>query len=193
MSYKLRDPYFRRAKEEGYLARSVYKLQEIDVRYKLLRPGIHVIDLGAAPGSWTQYVIQKGGPTARVFAVDIQPLRWSSPQVEFLQMDVFSSQVERDVEERKCDGLLSDMAPATTGSRATDQVRSAMLVHRSLQLAFLGVRPGGFWVAKLLEGPERETLLREAQALFADVHVYRPKSTRKGSTECFLVGRGRLS
>lgn len=193
MSYKPQDPYFHRAKREGYVARSVYKLQEIDQRYQLLRPGMQVIDLGAAPGSWSQYLAQRVGPTGAVLAIDLQPLRYQAPEVTFWQIDVFAAEVEERIAGQAWDGLVSDMAPATTGSRTTDHIRSAQLVARALALAELAVRPGGFWVAKLLEGPQREVLTAQARQLFQEVFLLRPKSTRKGSTECFLIGRKRRS
>lgn len=193
MSYQPQDPYFRRAKAEGYVARSVYKLQEIDQRYKLLQPGMRVIDLGAAPGSWSQYLLQRIGPTGAVLAIDIQPLRWQAAAMTFWQVDVFAPEVEERIAGRQCDGLVSDMAPSTTGNRLVDHMRSAQLVVRALELAQAAVRPGGFWVAKLLEGPQREILTAQARQTFAEVFLLRPKSTRKGSTECFLIGRKRLS
>ncbi len=192
MSYQPQDSYFHRAKAEGYVARSVYKLQELDQRFKLLRPGMRIIDLGAAPGSWTQYLVQRIGPTGQVLAIDLQPLRWKGAEVEFWQIDVFAPEVAERLAGRSWDGLVSDMAPATTGNRSTDQTRSAQLVARALELAQLAVRPGGFWVAKLLEGPQREALTAQARQTFQEVALLRPKSTRKGSTECFLIGRKRL-
>lgn len=192
MSYQPQDPYFHRAKAEGYVARSVYKLQELDQRFKLLRPGMRIIDLGAAPGSWTQYLVQRIGPTGQVLAIDQQPLRWEGAGVEFWQIDVFAPEAAERLTGRSWDGLVSDMAPATTGNRSTDQTRSAQLVARALELAQLAVRPGGFWVAKLLEGPQREALTAQARQTFQGVVLLRPKSTRKGSTECFLIGRKRL-
>ncbi len=191
MNYNPRDSYFLRAKAEGYLARSVYKLKELDARYKLFRPGMRVVDLGAAPGSWTQYLLEKGGDSTVILAIDLQPLRIHDPRVQFLQMDVFSAQVEAFLAASAWDAILSDMAPATTGSRATDQARSAALAERSLYLAEKYLSPGGIWVTKLLEGPDRNRLVAAARQLFQEVAVFRPKSTRKGSSECFLIGRSR--
>lgn len=192
MKYEPHDPYFRRAKAEGYLARSVYKLIELDKRYRLFRRGMSVLDLGAAPGSWTQYLVQRYGPEVRVWAFDTKPLLYSAPQVTFYQLNVCSPEVEAYLGPRQWDAVLSDMAPATSGHRVTDQARSAALVERSLELAEKALVAGGVWVAKLLEGPEREALVQKARQLFAEVFVFRPESTRKGSTECFLVGRKRL-
>mgnify|MGYP000058930155 CR=1 FL=1 len=191
MKYDPHDPYFRRAKVEGYLARSVYKLIELDKRYRLFRRGMRVLELGAAPGSWTQYLVQRYGPDITVWAFDTQPLLYAAPQVTFYQLDVCSPEIEAYVGGRQWDAVLSDMAPATSGNRVTDQARSVALVERSLQLAENALGSGGIWVAKLLEGPEREVLVGKARRLFAEVFVFRPASTRKGSTECFLVGRKR--
>ncbi|MCS7153176.1 MAG: RlmE family RNA methyltransferase [Bacteroidia bacterium] len=188
MTYIPEDYYFRRAKKEGFLARSVYKLQAIDEKYHLLKKGMWVVDLGAAPGSWSQYVLAKVGPEGKVFAIDIQPIKLSAPNLHAYLLDVFSQEVEALLASASFDGLLSDMAPATTGSRLADQARSAALVARSLFLAEKYLRPNGFWVAKLLEGPAREELTQKARTIFQTVHVFRPPATRKGSSECFLIG-----
>jgi 23S rRNA (uridine2552-2'-O)-methyltransferase len=190
-NYDPRDPYFRRAKAEGYLARSVYKLQEIDARYRLLRPGMTVVDLGAAPGSWTQYLLQKLGPTGKVYAIDLQPIQVQAPILTLYQVDVFAPEIEALIAALSVDGIVSDMAPFTTGQKIVDQTRSAALVERSLHLATRWVRPGGFWVAKILEGPDLPHLLTQARATFAQAHVFRSKATRKSSTECFLIGQKR--
>lgn len=191
MKYEPHDPYFRRAKAEGYLARSVYKLMELDKRYRLFWRGMRVVDLGAAPGSWTQYLVQRYGPEVTVWAFDLKPLLYSAPQVTFYQLDVQSPEVEAYLLPGQWDAVLSDMAPSTSGHRVTDQARSAALVERSLELAEKALGPKGVWVAKLLEGPDREALVQKARRLFVEVFVFRPESTRKGSTECFLVGRQR--
>lgn len=189
MSYEPQDFYFRKAKSEGYAARSVYKLKAIDEKYRLLREGMQVVDLGAAPGSWTQYITQKVGPSGKVLAIDVEPLVGAVPAwVQFEQRDVFSAEVDTLIEGKGWDGLVSDMAPKTTGVRITDHIRSAELARRSLALACKGLRPGGFWVAKILEGSELAALRQEARAYFTRVEVYRPPATRAGSTECFLIG-----
>ncbi len=188
MSYDPQDLYFHRAKAEGYLARSVYKLIEIDKRYRLLRPGLSVIDLGAAPGSWSQYLTDRVGPKGKVVAIDRLPIEFQAPNLQTLQMDVYAPELETLLAKKRWDGLVSDMAPATTGIRPTDQSRSAALVERSLELAESLVRQGGFWVAKLLEGPQQAAILKKARTVFEQVVCLRPQATRKGSTECFLIG-----
>ncbi|MCS7162692.1 MAG: RlmE family RNA methyltransferase [Bacteroidia bacterium] len=188
MTFSPYDAYFRKAKREGFLARSVYKLQAIDAKYHLFRPGQRIVDLGAAPGSWSQYILQRCAGRVEILAVDRMPLRVEAPGLRFLEADIFSPIVEEAVQEQSWDGVVSDAAPATTGASPTDQARSAALVERSLDLAAKGLRPGGFWVAKLLEGPARKDLEKAAKALFQEVHTFRPPATRKGSTECFLIG-----
>ncbi|MCS6789810.1 MAG: RlmE family RNA methyltransferase [Bacteroidia bacterium] len=189
MSYQPQDFYFRKAKSEGYAARSVYKLKAIDEKYQLLRKGMQIVDLGAAPGSWTQYIMQRVGQSGKILAIDIEPLAWRPPEwVRFERSDVFSSEVESLIEGKGWDGIVSDMAPRTTGVRITDHTRSAELVWRSLTLARKGLRTGGFWIAKLLEGPTLSALRQEARTSFARVEIYRPPATRIGSTECFLIG-----
>ncbi|MCX8112582.1 MAG: RlmE family RNA methyltransferase [Bacteroidia bacterium] len=188
MKYQPHDFHFRRAKSEGYLARSVYKLQAIDQKYRLFHRGMKVVDLGAAPGSWTQYLLEKVGPEGFILAVDLQTIRLSRPNLQTIQMDVWSPELESLLQEKLWDAVISDMAPSTTGSRPTDQSRSALLVERSLFLAQRFTRRGGFWIAKLLEGPELQRLRQAAQQTFETVHIVRPPATRKGSTECFLLG-----
>ncbi len=190
-NYDPQDSYFRRAKAEGYLARSIYKLQEIDQRYQLVQPGTTIIDLGAAPGSWSQYLLQRVGPTGKVIALDLQPILVQAPNLSFYQIDVLTEQAAQIMTNLSADGVVSDMAPATSGHRIVDQSRSAVLVERSLFLAALCVKPGGFWVAKLFEGPQLLDLLSQAKQIFARTHLFRPKATRKGSTECFLIGQKR--
>ncbi|MDW8135131.1 MAG: RlmE family RNA methyltransferase, partial [Bacteroidia bacterium] len=148
-----------------------------------------IVDLGAAPGSWTQYIVQRVGPSGKVLAIDVTPLSWTPPAwVQFEQRDVFSSEVEALIKGKSWNGIVSDMAPRTTGVRVTDHTRSAELVRRSLALAREGLQPGGFWIAKLLEGPTLSALRQEARPNFARIEIYRPPATRTGSTECFLIG-----
>ncbi|MGQ9864556.1 MAG: SAM-dependent methyltransferase [Bacteroidia bacterium] len=192
-SYDPLDPYFIRAKKEGYLARSVYKLKEIQEKYRLLATGQSVVDLGAAPGSWSQYVAQQVGSEGKIYAIDLQPLRFSMPQVQFFQVDVFCSQVDLLLEDAVWDGVVSDLGPLTSGAKEVDHLRSVALARRSLSLALKGVRKGGFWVAKVFEGSKFPGLRQEAQKHFRRLSAFRPKATRASSREIYLIGQDKYA
>src|SRR5262245_42656369 len=190
--YVPRDHYFQKAKREGYAARSVYKLEEIDRAERLLRRGARVLDLGASPGSWTQLASERVGPHGLVVAVDQHALKIPpAANVRALVADAFAQAPEELLAlagGEPFDVVLSDMAPATTGDRFVDQQRSTDLCQCALRLAGALLRNGGTLVVKALEGESTRDLLREMRDAFGSVRVIRPQSTRKGSTEVFLVG-----
>jgi len=184
------DHYGRRAKAEGLAARSVYKLEEIDARWHLLRPGFRVLDLGCSPGSWLQYASERVGPTGRVIGYDLKAVTISIPgNVEARVGDAFAI-APADVP-GPFDAVLSDMAPATMGHHGTDALRSAALAERALQMADAHLRRGGCFVVKVLEGGEVPALVKLMRALFERIERLRPLATRKESTEAFLIGLGR--
>ncbi|GAC1365166.1 MAG: RlmE family RNA methyltransferase [Polyangiales bacterium] len=184
-----------RAKKEGYPARSVYKLEEIDRRCKLLRPGMRVLDLGCAPGSWLLYVAKKVGPQGRVRGIDLTPLEIAlPPNAQAIAGDAFTPTPETEAFLRDSgpyDVVLSDMAPSTSGNRLSDQMRSAELVGRTLDLADELLAKGGAWVAKLFMSDELPGLRARARTLFETERVIRPEGTRAHSYEIFLVGEKR--
>ncbi|MEO1172848.1 MAG: RlmE family RNA methyltransferase [Myxococcota bacterium] len=183
---KQSDHYTRRAKKEGRPARSVYKLQEIDEKHKILRKGAHVLDLGCAPGSWIQYAAERVGPSGRALGFDLKPVEVSLPaHAEAHVGDAFELRAEL---EHAFDVILSDMAPATSGDRKTDALRSAGLVERALDVAEAQLKPGGAVVLKVFEGGEVPQLVRRMQSTFEKVIRARPDATRKHSVEIFLVG-----
>lgn len=190
-SYDPLDWYFIRAKKEGYLARSVYKLKEIQQKFRLLAKGQSVVDLGAAPGSWSQYLAEQVGVEGKVYALDVQPLQFSMPQVKFFKIDVFSPQVETLLDAFAWDGLLSDLGPLTSGTKNVDHLRSVELARRSLMLALHCLRKGGFWVAKVFEGEKLPALRQEAHKHFRSLRAFRPKATRPTSREIYLIGQGK--
>jgi 23S rRNA (uridine2552-2'-O)-methyltransferase len=193
--YKRPDHFTRDAKKAGYPARSVFKLEEIDRRVGLLRPGMRVLDLGAAPGSWSLYAAQKIGPSGKLLAIDLSPLGTVlPPHATYLQGDALS------LEDGQVDGLalfapydvvLSDMAPRTTGAKAVDQARSFELFMRALAVAGSLLRPGESFVGKLFMSEELRTARSSLKDLFAEERLIRPEGTRSVSTELFVVGRGR--
>jgi 23S rRNA (uridine2552-2'-O)-methyltransferase len=184
------DHYSQRARREGRPARSIYKLEEIDQRWRLLKRGDRVLDLGCAPGSWSQYAGERVGANGLVIGYDLQPVRLACPpHVQFRQADVFGLSAA-DVG-GSVDVLLSDMAPSTMGDHATDALRSSSLVERALVLADELLIPGGNMVAKILEGPGTEEVAVAMRQRFARLTRLRPKATRQHSTELFLIGLGK--
>jgi 23S rRNA (uridine2552-2'-O)-methyltransferase len=196
--YDRHDHYFRKAREEGFAARSIYKLDEIDREFHILRRGDVVVDLGCAPGSWMQYVEKKVLPGGRAFGIDLLPAKVSfGPHVSILQGDAFAVTLEQLVGAAPgaplpaVDVVLSDMAPNTSGIRAVDQARSMALCERALDVAARMLRPSGNFVVKVLEGGDMKAFVEQCRATFDSVKIKRPKSTRPGSTETFVVGLGR--
>ena len=181
------DVFYQRAKKEQFAARSVYKLQEIDERFGLLRPGQRVLDLGCRPGSWLQYAAKRTGGV--LVGLDRQPLAVVIPGARILVGDVFTiSAAELRGELLGFDLVLSDMAPDTSGVRHLDQARSEALFERPLDLAAELLVPGGHFVGKLFQGPDWNRLLHRLRARFGEVRTVKPESTRKDSIEQYVVG-----
>ena len=189
-----RDHYFLKAKRENYPARSVYKLKELDAKFRLLNPGMKVLDLGAAPGSWSLGVAEKVGSKGLVLACDIQSTETAfPPQVLFMQEDVFqrSAAFEAKLAELgPFDLVISDMAPRTTGTRFTDQARSLELTLEALAVACLHLKQGGNFVVKIFMGPDIQDLLTPMRKAFSSVKSFKPKSSRAESKETFFTGLG---
>lgn len=190
--YQKADRYTQRARERGFPARSVFKLEELDQRAKLLRPGLRVLDLGAAPGSWTKYAAERVGSAGRVLAIDLQPITIALPEhVRVLQGDAFEVTNEALAEFAPYDVVLSDMAPATSGSKATDAIRSAALVERAIDVADALAKPGSALVAKLFMGADYDHVRGLLQERYGSLRTLRPEGVRAQSVEVFLVATGR--
>jgi 23S rRNA (uridine2552-2'-O)-methyltransferase len=187
------DHYTRRAREEKWLARSVYKLEEIDRKGRLLRPGDRVLDLGCYPGSWSQYSVVKVGPKGEVVGVDLKrPDRFSSSRFRFIEADVLSLDVvwlREQVGTR--DVVISDLAPATSGIAVTDTSRSLELAHRALEIALAVLKKGGHFLCKVFEGAEVKAFRAELAGHFARVQTHRPSAVRKASREIYLLAMHR--
>ncbi len=186
------DRYFRLAKEEGYRARSAYKLKQIDERFHILHRGDAVVDLGAAPGSWSQVVVQRVGRGGKVVAVDLQPIE-PIPGVVILQGDMTDPEVQARIEAAlggPADVVLSDAAPFTTGIKLRDHVLSMELGHAALATARRLLRPGGSLVIKVFEGEDLAELIRAVKQSFHPVKRFTPDATRNESWESFIVARG---
>jgi 23S rRNA (uridine2552-2'-O)-methyltransferase len=189
-----RDHYFLKAKQENYPARSVYKLKEIDKRFRIFKKGMRVLDLGAAPGSWLLGAAERVGPEGFVLGADIQNTDTTfPPNVLFRQEDVFARSVEFEAllkEKGPFDVVLSDMAPFTTGHRSTDQARSASLCEEALAVAHAYLIKGGSFVVKVFMGPGVKALADELRKYFFAVKSFKPASSRSESMETFYVALG---
>ena len=185
------DHYARRAKKEKWLARSVYKLQEIDNKFKLIRKGNRLLDLGCYPGSWTQYALKKVGNQGEVVGIDLtKPDQLLMDGFRFIQADVMGLEPQwltREISPR--DVVISDLAPSTTGISATDTSRSITLARKALEIASSLLKRNGSFVCKILEGEDIKGFKAEVSGNFRQVRLFRPKATRKRSREVYLVGQ----
>jgi len=190
--YERQDPYWAKAKDEGYAARSIYKLQEIDREHHVLQPGSRVLDLGCAPGSWLQYAGERVGSGGRVLGVDLEKVTAKvSSNVIALQQDMYTLTPQNLPEGMlPLDVILSDLAPHTTGIRNTDQARAFHMSARAILFADTLLRLGGGLVVKTFQGPDTPRLIQGLRKRFDEPHVVRPKATRTKSFEVYLVGKG---
>jgi 23S rRNA (uridine2552-2'-O)-methyltransferase len=189
------DPYVARAGREGLRSRAAFKLVEIDDKHHLLRPGARVVDLGAAPGGWSQMAAKRvGAPDGRgrVVAVDIVDMN-AVPGVEFLKLDFLDAQAPQALKDAlggTADVVLSDMSPNATGHRQTDHLRIMALVEAAAAFAREVLKPGGAFVAKVLQGGTESALLVELKRDFASVKHVKPAASRAESAELYLVAAG---
>lgn len=187
------DYYTQKAKKDGYPARSVYKLMEIDKKYRLIKPGYKVLDIGAAPGSWSKYILSRIGKDGRLLSVDLNKLEiGSDSRMEAIQGDIYSSEVkDRIAEYGSFDLVVSDIAPSTSGNRNLDTARSEALVEEVIGFAEKYLKTGGDFVAKLFQGPGRQAIMDRVRAGWTSAHFFKPQATRKQSFEVFIVGIGK--
>ncbi len=194
---KVQDFYFKKAKKEHYPARSVYKLQEAQEKYRFLKKGQRVLDLGCHPGSWSLYAATQVGPRGVVVGVDRQLTRLAGPQkghaeIHWFCYDVFSEELVGRLRQQwpGFQVILSDMAPKTTGNPAADHLRSMRLLERVFQLTGQLLHPGGTVYVKGFQGEDFPAMVRQGRQLFTTVKVVKPASSRRESREVFLLGRG---
>lgn len=191
MTYNRKDFFFHQAKKENYVARSVFKLEEIDRRYKVLKSNYKILDLGAAPGSWSQFSSKRIGPKGRVLGIDIQPVKLTLPNAIFITADLRDVNLEQLMTEHGIkppfDVVLSDMAPRTSGIRFRDQMRSLELCELALECAEKYLKKGGVFICKMFHSEEFEDYRTKLRARFSTVDTIRPESTRKESKEIFFV------
>lgn len=192
--YYIRDYYFNKAKKEEFVARSVYKLKEIDEKYHLIKKGQVILDLGASPGSWIQYVYKVTEGRVKVVAVDMQPLKLKElekryPTLTFIKTDIFDLDIQRLKEiSDSYDIVLSDMAPSTMGDKFVDHERSVRLFLKGLDLALNLLKNGGSFLGKLFQGEEFLLCRDKVKSNFKTVKVIKTKATRKESSEIFILG-----
>ncbi len=192
MTFNPKDRFFHKAKKENFLARSIYKLEEIDQKFRIFRLGQKVLDLGAAPGSWSQYISPRIGPQGRLLAIDLKPIALNFKNAEFIQGNALDFDWKTKLTDFKgFDVVVSDMAPSTTGIKFTDQARSFELCEMALGLALSHLKPKGHFVCKLFHSADFGLLKRTLQKNFDRFETLKPESTRSESKEIFLVGVGR--
>jgi 23S rRNA (uridine2552-2'-O)-methyltransferase len=186
-----RDRFHQKAKKEGFLARAVYKLSEIDDKFQLFKPGARVLDLGCSPGSWLQYARKQVGERGILVGLDRGPLRGDTSGARILVGDVMTIDVKELLGDlTQFDVVLSDMAPDTSGVRSLDQARSEALFERALEIAIATLAPGGNFVGKLFQGPDFKKLTEAVRARFATAKTAKPASSRQISIEQYVIGKG---
>ena len=186
------DPAYLRAKKEKYAGRAVYKLEEVDEKFRLFKRGASVLDLGCWPGSWLQYIVRKVGEDAVIVGVDLKEVEVALPQnVETFVGDVFKLKPEKFVQRFGAfNVVVSDMAPNTTGETEGDVYRSEELFLRALDIATDSLRPGGHFAAKVFQGERFGELIKEVKKRFQQGRGFHTKNTRQGSRERYIIGRG---
>ena len=186
------DQYVQRAQREGYRSRACYKLLELQEKDRLIRPGMKVLDLGSAPGGWSQVAIEQVGHRGRVIASDILPMD-SLAGVEFIQGDFTEDSVFEEIlaaiGDDPVDLVISDIAPNMSGVNAVDQPRSMYLVELALDMARQVLAPGGSFVAKVFQGEGFDDLIRDARTTFGKVLTRKPQASRPRSREVYLVAK----
>jgi 23S rRNA (uridine2552-2'-O)-methyltransferase len=186
-----RDPYVERAVREGWRSRAVFKLEQLQAKERVLKPGMHCVDLGASPGGWSQFAARAVGPKGRVWAVDLLPMD-PLPGVEFLQGDFTCADTLEKLRAAMggpADLVMSDMAPNISGNRAVDQPRSMALAEEALLFAAEVLKPGGDFLVKLFQGEGFPEFVRSVRGRFESAKLIKPKASRPESREIYLLAR----
>lgn len=189
---QLNDPYVSAAKDAGYRSRAAFKIIELNEKYRFFKQGMKVIDLGAAPGGWSQIVSQKMGKNGKIVAIDLLPIE-PIDGAEILEMDFLDDEAPDILKEKlggEADLVLSDMAPATTGHKGTDHLRIMGLAENAAYFALEVLSPGGAFVCKLFQGGAEKDLLMQLKKSFTKVRHAKPSSSRSDSSEMFIVATG---
>ncbi len=189
-----KDHYSEQAKKEQYPARSVFKLKEAQKKFHLIKKGDRVLDLGCSPGSWLLYAAELTGKRGRVLGIDLKTIRIKIPsQAETLTADILTidrAWIDKQELGNRFNVVLSDMAPATTGNKALDAARSFQLCQAALSIAEMVLKPGGSFICKIFQGEEFKEFSDTVRSRFKRHKIFKPRSSRKGSKEIFILGMG---
>ena len=185
-----KDHYTNRAREEKWLARSVYKLEQIDKKHRLIQRGFRLLDLGCFPGSWSQYCLKKVGKTGEVVGLDLKiPDRINAGNFRFIKADILKLETDRlALEVGEMDAVLSDMAPLTSGTSVTDTARSIALAEKAFEIARVVLKEKGSFLCKIFEGEELKSFKGDVLKYFNQIRLLRPEAVRKRSREVYLLG-----
>lgn len=190
MAERKKDFFYKQAKHQGIAARSFFKLEDLDEKYRLVKKGYRVMDIGAAPGSWIQYVQEKVGEEGFIYATDLNPLKVSiMTHVLFEQKNIFDLQPEDVKQEHGMfDLIISDVAPRTMGHRTVDHTRSYELCVHVLEIAKVVLKKNMQMLCKMYQGQQTKKLVDEMKKVFSDVKIQKPDASRKESKEIFILG-----
>lgn len=192
-TYQRKDHYYKKAKEEGLASRAVYKLEELDKQFKLLKPGNKVLDMGCAPGGWLQYISKKIGFHGKAVGIDLLPLKTKLPDhICILQGDANQEDIQKlciEKLESEADLIVSDMSPNLSGIRFKDNYESYLLCLNVLKVAQKILKKGGTIVVKIFPGDELSDFKKKLQENFEEIKTYVPQATRKGSSEIYLIAK----
>ena len=189
MIYEKPDHYSKQAQAEGYFARSIYKLKEIEEKFHLFKKGQKICDLGCAPGSWSQYALELIGEKGLLVGIDYKEIKVSAPNAYFIHGNFLREEKQDQIREHgPFDGIISDMAPDTTGDKFSDNIASSELVKEALSFAYDFLSKGGFFIAKVFQGGEEKEIMNEMGRAFVKTKWFKPKSSRSVSNEIFMIG-----
>lgn len=191
MVYIRKDSYYKKAKKEGYNSRAIYKLLDIDKRYHLLDHAKIVLDIGASPGSWSQFLLDKVGSNGIVVAIDILDIKnIKAPNFIFIKANLFDNKLTDKLKNNFLfDVILSDAAPNTTGQKDVDHINSINIVERTFSIAKMLLKKNGNFLVKVFEGPYVKSFFNDIKDYFELTKIFRPPSTRKGSVEMYIIGK----